>query len=55
MSKDYNFNLKKKKYGLLAIMVWLVKQLLKNLLDKKLNVLTVNKNELDLTEPKSNF
>ena len=31
MSKDYNFNLNKKKYGLQAIMVWLVKQLLKHL------------------------
>ncbi len=29
-------------------MVWLVKQLLKNLEDKKLNVLTVNKKSLDL-------
>ena len=36
MSKDYSFNLKKKKYGLLVIMVWLVKQLLKNLKIKNL-------------------
>ena len=35
MSKEYNFNLNKKKYGLLDIMVWLVKQLLKNLEDRK--------------------
>ena len=36
-------------------MVWLVKQLLKTLRDRKLNVLTVNKNELDLTNQSKTF
>ena len=48
MSKDYNFNLKNKKIWVAGHNGMVGKAIVKKLKDRKLNVLTVNKSELDL-------
>ncbi len=55
MSKDYNFNLKKKKIWVAGHNGMVGKAIIKKLKDKKLNILTVNKNELDLTNQNQTF
>ena len=55
MSKDYSFSLKKKKIWVAGHNGMVGKAIVKTLIDKKLNVLTVNKNELDLTNQNQTF
>ena len=55
MSKKYSFSLKKKKIWVAGHNGMVGKAILKTLKDRKLNVLTVNKNELDLTNQSQTF
>ena len=55
MSKDYNFNLKKKKIWVAGHNGMVGKAIVKKLKDRKLNVLTVNKSDLDLTDQNQTF
>ena len=49
MSKDYSFSLKKKKIWVAGHNGMVGQAIVTKLREKKLNVLTVNKNQLDLT------
>ena len=55
MSTDYNFSLKNKKIWVAGHNGMVGKAIVKTLIDKKLNVLTVNKSELDLTDQNKTF
>ena len=55
MSKDYSFSLKKKKIWVAGHNGMVGRAIVKKLEDKKLNVLSVNKNELDLTDQSQTF
>ena len=55
MSTDYNFSLKNKKIWVAGHNGMVGKAIVKKLKDKKLNVLTVNKSELDLTDQNKTF
>ena len=55
MSKSYSFSLKKKKIWVAGHNGMVGRAIVKKLEDKKLNVLSVNKNELDLTDQSQTF
>ncbi len=55
MSKGYNFNLNKKKIWVAGHNGMVGSAIVKKLKEKKLNVLTVNKNDLDLTNQNQTF
>ena len=55
MSKDYKFCLKNKKIWVAGHNGMVGKAIVKTLRDRKLNVLTVNKSELDLTDQNKTF
>ena len=55
MSKIYNFSLKNKKIWVAGHNGMVGKAIVKALRDRKLNVLTVNKSELDLTNQSKTF
>ena len=55
MSKNYSFSLKKKKIWVAGHNGMVGRAIVKKLEDKKLNVLSVNKNELDLTDQSQTF
>ena len=55
MSKDYSFNLKEKKIWVAGHNGMVGKAILKKLLDKKLNLLTVSRDVLDLTDQYKTF
>ena len=55
MFKEYNFNLNKKKIWVAGHNGMVGKAIVKKLLNRKLNVLTVNKNDLDLTNQNQTF
>ena len=55
MSKSYSFNLNKKKIWVAGHNGMVGRAIIKKLRDKKLNVLTINKNDLDLTNQNQTF
>ena len=55
MSKGYSFNLNKKKIWVAGHKGMVGSAIIKKLKDKKLNVLTVNKNDLDLTNQSQTY
>ncbi len=55
MSKDYNFELNKKKIWVAGHNGMVGKAICKRLKDRNLNILTVNKNTLDLTDQQKTF
>ena len=55
MSKNYSFSLKKKKIWVAGHNGMVGRAIVKKLKDEKLNVLSVNKNELDLTDQTQTF
>ena len=55
MSKNYSFSLKKKKIWVAGHNGMVGRAIVKKLEDKKLNVLSVNKNQLDLTDQSQTF
>ena len=55
MSTNYNFELNKKKIWVAGHNGMVGKAICKRLEDKNLNILTVNKNALDLTDQQKTF
>ena len=55
MSKDYSFELNKKKIWVAGHNGMVGKAICKRLENRNLNILTVNKNTLDLTDQKKTF